>query len=52
MIETRNKESLIVTPPTLDKYKISINNKGCFRWIFEQDEYRKKKFIVTKYHVI
>ena len=51
LVETRNRVSLIVSPPTLEKYT-DDNDKERFRWIFEEDKYQNKTFIVKHYHPI
>ena len=51
LVETRTKDSLIVSPPRLEKYN-NNDNKECFRWVFEEDECDNKRFIVTQYHAI
>ena len=38
-------------PPRLEKYK-DDNNKECFKWIFEEDKYDTKRFVVIQYHAI
>ena len=40
-----------MSPPRLEKCKDN-NNKERFRWVFEEQEYDKKRYIVTQYCVI
>ena len=41
LVETRNRDSLIVSPPPLEKY-MDDNNKERFKWRFEEDKYDNK----------
>ena len=51
LVETRTKERLILLSLRLVKYKDN-NNKEHFRWVFEEDKYDNKRFIVIQYHAM
>ena len=51
LVETRNRVSLIVSPPTLEKYT-DDNNKERFRWIWKQEVYENRTFQVKEHHPI
>lgn len=51
LVENRNRDSLIVSSPTLEKDTDSYN-KERFKWNFKEEEYNHKRFIVVQYHSI
>ena len=52
LVETRNRVSLIVSPPMLQKYMDDENDKERFRQNFKEEEYNNMRFIVVQYHPI
>ena len=52
LVETRNRVSLIVSPPMLEKYTDDKTDKEYFRWDFKEEEYNNMRFIVKEYHPI
>ena len=52
LVETRNRVSLIVSPPMLEKYTDDETDKERFRWDFKEEEYNNMRFIVVQYHPI
>ena len=52
LVETRNRVSLIVSPPMLEKYTDDETDKERFRWDFKEEVYNDRRFIDLYYHPI
>ena len=52
LVQTRNRVSLIVSPPILEKYTDDETDKERFRWDFKEEVYNDMRFIVQQHHPI
>ena len=52
LVQTRNRVSLIVSPPMLEKYTDDETDKERFRWDFKEEVYNNMRFIVQQHHPI
>ena len=52
LVETRNRVSLILSPPMLEKYMDDETDKKRFRLNFKEEEYNNMRSIFKEYHPI